>query len=390
MVASATSRADRFTVGPDGSADLVLEGLPEGAELRVRRDGEEAFIAGPGGVELRLAPRAPLEHRFGELSLRVERVAEVPAPVVRGPRDWRYSRIFATAALAHGFLIAAALITPPARAGMVETLTRRNSVFTTTKLLKEEPAAVAAAPGPKAKEKEGRRGERTKRPRDAAPSRERAQRVDPEQRARDHAVARRAGLLGILAGEGGAIANVFSAGGLGTGINVSLGGLSGATLGDAGGAGGLGSRGTGGGGDGGSLGIGGLGTHGNGRGERDYGDVKLGADKRGGPRLLPGRTILEGSLGEAEIGRVIRQNLPRFKHCYERELTARPELAGKVALGFTIAPNGRVADPQIRESSLDDGAVERCLVSVLSTLEFPKPRGGGVVVVTYPFIFASS
>jgi hypothetical protein len=34
--------------------------------------------------------------------------------------------------------------------------------------------------------------------------------------------------------------------------------------------------------------------------------------------------------------------------------------------------------------------VQSCLLTKLRALQFPKPRGGGVVIVTYPFVFKSS
>ena len=92
----------------------------------------------------------------------------------------------------------------------------------------------------------------------------------------DRKIADRAGLLGVLKGAGGEVSNVFGPGGLGTGINNTLGGLRGTSMGDAGGAGGLGTRGIGAGGGGSSSGIGGLGTYGHGRGTGGYGNINLG------------------------------------------------------------------------------------------------------------------
>jgi hypothetical protein len=34
--------------------------------------------------------------------------------------------------------------------------------------------------------------------------------------------------------------------------------------------------------------------------------------------------------------------------------------------------------------------VESCVLTVMRSLKFPKPRGGGIVVVTYPLVFAST
>jgi hypothetical protein len=44
----------------------------------------------------------------------------------------------------------------------------------------------------------------------------------------------------------------------------------------------------------------------------------------------------------------------------------------------------------VHESDLDSPAVEACVVRVMSSLRFPKPMGGGIVIVTYPFVMDSA
>ena len=39
---------------------------------------------------------------------------------------------------------------------------------------------------------------------------------------------------------------------------------------------------------------------------------------------------------------------------------------------------------------MNDANVEACVQKVMMSLKFPKPRGGGIVVVTYPFVFAAT
>lgn len=94
-----------------------------------------------------------------------------------------------------------------------------------------------------------------------------------------------------------------------------------------------------------------------------------------------------GTLSKAEIGGPIRKNLPRFKYCYEVALKTNPKLSGKVAVHFTIGPTGEVAKASIRSDTLRELSVAACLVKVMRTLRFPPPKHGGVVVVTYPFLF---
>ena len=111
-----------------------------------------------------------------------------------------------------------------------------------------------------------------------------------------------------LTGSATAVSNVFGPGGWVPGLTTRLGGLGGSEFGDAGGAGGLGYRGTGAGGGGNALGIGGLGS-GTGSGTGGAGSIDLGGRGKGTTRIIPGRTVIKGSLSKEEIARVIRRHL---------------------------------------------------------------------------------
>lgn len=55
-----------------------------------------------------------------------------------------------------------------------------------------------------------------------------------------------------------------------------------------------------------------------------------------------------------------------------------------------IGAKGKVTEVDVRESTLADKAVERCIKSRIARWIFPEPSGGGVVEVNYPFILRSS
>jgi TonB family protein len=312
-----------------------------------------------------------------------------------GTVDWFFPRIFAISALLHAFFVVAAFVTPKLSSTLTDDLFKQNNRFAQMILKAPEKEKqrkkldLSGAKGAKHKDEEGKFGKKDKPKQDKLASKAGAPRVDPNKREKDRKIALNSGLLGML-GKSGAVSNVFGPGGLGSGINNAMGGLQGTEMGDAGGAGGLGTRGSGAGGGGNSLGIGGLGTHGHGRGSGGYGNIDLGGRGKGETRIVPGKTIVQGALSKEEIGRVIRRNLARFKYCYEKQLNANPNLAGKIAIYFTIAPTGSVADASVRETSMNDNNVEECALKVMRSLKFPQPRGGGVVVVTYPFVFASN
>jgi TonB family protein len=97
-----------------------------------------------------------------------------------------------------------------------------------------------------------------------------------------------------------------------------------------------------------------------------------------------GRPRVAGGLDKNIIRRYIRRMLPRIRYCYERQLLVKRHLRGTVYVRFTIDPNGRVLNPV---ASGVDKAVSTCVAQVIRRLRFPKPPGGGLVHVTYPFQF---
>lgn len=297
--------------------------------------------------------------------------------------DWGVARVFAISTLAHVFFVAAAWVTPPTRPFEFNGLARVRpdiKVYRTRSPdPRYKPLDLAGRIGAgRHRGDEGRFGPKAPL-RDAAPSKKAGGGSDRD-------IAMSSGLLGALA-SGGALEGLLGAGGLGAGINEAMGGLRGTAMGDAGGAGGLGTRGHGPGGGGRSIGIGGIGI-GPGRGRPGGANINLGGRGRHlhSPVRPGGRIILNDGLDKAAVGRVIRRNLARFRFCYERELNANPNLRGRVSLRFKILPTGSVASAGVQESSLDSAVVEGCVVRVMRTLKFPKPRGGGVVIVTYPFM----
>ncbi len=210
--------------------------------------------------------------------------------------------------------------------------------------------------------------------------------VDANKREEDRKKVMKAGLLGALGD--GAASNVFGPGGLGTGINNALGGLTGgAGQGDAHGVGGMGSRGTGPGGGGTGLGLGGLGTKGSGRGLGGNGSIDLGGRGKDSVRIVPGKTTVKGGLSKDVIMKVIKRHQNEIKFCYEQEAQKNPDLAGKVAVAFTIDPAGAVADATVAETTLNNGNAENCMLSRIRRWKFPEPEGGGVVEVNFPWVF---
>ncbi|MEM9115579.1 MAG: AgmX/PglI C-terminal domain-containing protein [Myxococcota bacterium] len=98
---------------------------------------------------------------------------------------------------------------------------------------------------------------------------------------------------------------------------------------------------------------------------------------------------VRGSLLKSEIAAVIQNFFPEFESCYEMALERNPELKGQLALHFTIGPNGQVSRTGVRRSEFEDLRFMQCMVEMSCAMRFPETKGGGNVIVTYPFIFSS-
>ena len=79
-----------------------------------------------------------------------------------------------------------------------------------------------------------------------------------------------------------------------------------------------------------------------------------------------------------------------MKFCYERELVKSPNLMGRVMIQFTIGGNGTVLNSIVQSSTMGNPPTEQCIATAVRRWEFPKPQGGGIVMVTYPFVLKSA
>jgi outer membrane biosynthesis protein TonB len=101
------------------------------------------------------------------------------------------------------------------------------------------------------------------------------------------------------------------------------------------------------------------------------------------PQTRVGQPLSQGNLDKAIIRRYIKRVIGKISECYEKELLAQPALEGTVNVAFEITPEGKVA----KSSGSGLAKVDACVAAVIQGIEFPKPQGGGTVLVNYPFVF---
>ena len=95
---------------------------------------------------------------------------------------------------------------------------------------------------------------------------------------------------------------------------------------------------------------------------------------------------VQGSLSKAEVYAVISKHQQQILRCYEKQLAKKPGLTGKITFEWTVKTNGSVSSTREVSSSLNDATTSKCVIGVIKSMKFPKPKGGEVII-RYPFFF---
>ena len=103
---------------------------------------------------------------------------------------------------------------------------------------------------------------------------------------------------------------------------------------------------------------------------------------------LPYKTVILGGLNPDIIRKILEDNIPRFRYCYQNALDqSKAAFNGIVKLNFLIGASGHVTKAGVESISSLPRGVKGCVVKVLKRIRFPEPAGGGVVEVNQPMNF---
>ena len=139
----------------------------------------------------------------------------------------------------------------------------------------------------------------------------------------------------------------------------------------------------------GAVQVGSLEGNGNGTNYSKGGKVGVKGQGEAFVSLDIGNSTVEEGLTKEEVGRVIHAHMSEVRYCYETAMVRNPSVEGKLMIDFVIGGNGRIKSASPKDSSLKDPQLDDCIVRRLTRWEFPLPKGGVDVAVSYPFIFKS-
>lgn len=84
------------------------------------------------------------------------------------------------------------------------------------------------------------------------------------------------------------------------------------------------------------------------------------------------------------IRRLLREHIPQFRYCYQKELDTNKNpdgFQGVMNFRFFIATGGRVSRSEVTSDEITSDKVRDCMKDVLHGIQFPSPRGTSTVEV---------
>lgn len=103
---------------------------------------------------------------------------------------------------------------------------------------------------------------------------------------------------------------------------------------------------------------------------------------------IEANTKILGALDPDLIRKIMREYIPQFRHCYQRELLTNPSVAGVFDLAFQINGRGKGINVAVKSNGKGFSSKGKgCLKRVVKLIPFPRPKGGGLVDVKQPMNF---
>lgn len=111
--------------------------------------------------------------------------------------------------------------------------------------------------------------------------------------------------------------------------------------------------------------------------------VKGGSDSSG----FSGGESVEGGLDRESVRRVINSFKKEIRTCYEKALTSKSHLNGRILYRWGITPAGSVSYVNMLKSEVGSINLEECVADVIKSMKFPQAPNKKPTVVVYPYVF---
>jgi hypothetical protein len=99
---------------------------------------------------------------------------------------------------------------------------------------------------------------------------------------------------------------------------------------------------------------------------------------------------IRGGMSREAVLKVVNAHLDEVRDCYERELLHNPGISGKILMEWLIQLDGAVRYAKVKFTNIGHSSdLHGCIQAQVVTWNFPRPKGGQEVLVTFPFLFES-
>jgi hypothetical protein len=101
-------------------------------------------------------------------------------------------------------------------------------------------------------------------------------------------------------------------------------------------------------------------------------------------------TKILGAMDPELIRKLMREHIPDFRYCYQRELMLNSTVAGVFDIKFKINSAGKGTRVIVKNNGKAFSSnAKNCIKRVVSLINFPRPKGGGSVDVKQPMNFSN-
>jgi hypothetical protein len=89
------------------------------------------------------------------------------------------------------------------------------------------------------------------------------------------------------------------------------------------------------------------------------------------------------------IAATVKEHRKDARACYEKGAKEVAGLKGDLVVHFILKPNGKVKSAELNHerSTITEASVVKCVIDVVSAIDFPKSSRGMETTVNYPFNF---